>query len=124
ATAQHRNDTDDVPPRRHPPNLRSSLPCSGTPAVTQRKHRHEPISLFAVARCWLHFHNLEVGHRLRRSRIRARGRGLISHEADRLSDIGIKVDRCTIDDVLYSLFVPELVFMTAAGAGKATGNCL
>ena len=65
-----------------------------------------------------------MGHRLRRSRIRARGRGLISHEADRLSDIGIKVNRCTVDDVRDSLFVHELVFMTAAGAGQATGNCL
>jgi hypothetical protein len=49
---------------------------------------------------------------------------LISDEADRLSDIGIKVNRRTIDDVRDSLFIHELVFMTAASAGQATGNCL
>jgi hypothetical protein len=41
ATAQYRNDTDDVPPRRHPPNLRSRFPRSATPAVTQREHRQQ-----------------------------------------------------------------------------------
>jgi hypothetical protein len=67
-------------------------------------------------------HNLKKGHRSPRSRIRARVRGLISDEGDRLCDIGIKVKRCTIDNVRNPLFIRESVFVRLASAGQATGN--
>ena len=49
--------------------------------------------------------------------------GLVSREGDKLSDIGIKVNRPTIDLVRDPFFIYELVFVRLAGAGQTTGNC-
>ena len=81
----------------------------------------KPFSLFAVARCWLHFHDLEVRRRSSHPIISARCCGLVSSEGDRLSDIRIKVNRRTIDLVRDPFFIYELVFVRVAGAGQATG---
>ena len=101
----------------------SAVRRSGLRAVTQPKCRHEPISLFATARSWLHFDNLEVRHRSPCCRITTGHGGLISGEGDRLSDIGIKVNRHTVDYVRDSFFVHEFVFVRLDTAGQATGNC-
>ena len=91
--------------------------------AVSESHRHEPISLFASARCWLHFHNLEVRHRLRRSRISARRCGLVSAESDGLSNIGIKVNRHAINNVRDSTFIHESILVRLACVGQATGDC-
>jgi hypothetical protein len=80
-------------------------------------------SLFALARCWLDFHNFEVTARSRRPSISARHCRLISNECYKLSDIGIKVNThtITIDIVRDSPLIHESVVVRLAG-GQATGN--
>ena len=60
-------------------------------------------------------------HRSRCSRISARGRAAIADEGDRLSHIGIKVNRRTKDQVSGSVLIDELVFLMVA-AGQTTSN--
>lgn len=81
-----------------------------------------PSSLFAVARPWLHFHNLEMRRRPSRPSISARRYRLISDKDDRLSDIGTKVNRRTINLVGDSIFIHEPVFVRVTGTSQATGN--
>ena len=70
----------------------------------------------------MHFQNLEVRRWLRRPSVSAWRCRLISSEGDRPSDIGIEVDRHTIDQVRDAFLIHELVFVRLAGAGQATGN--
>ena len=81
---------------------------------------YNPPNLLARARSWMRFYNLEVRQRSSRPRVSAWRCGLVPDNCDRLPDVGIKVNVCTVEQYRLPLIVLESVLVRLAA--QATGN--